>query len=87
MSWATSEDNRDGPLIEFASVVDGLRCATEWQQGMAERNVDVPLTRHIGIPHRSSPGRYRRVESLEEIQPYHRLATRSHGTPRSTLLC
>ena len=31
----------DGFLVEFASVVDALRCATEWQQGMAERNADV----------------------------------------------
>ena len=29
----------DGLLIEFASVIDGLRCATEWQRGMAERNI------------------------------------------------
>jgi adenylate cyclase len=29
----------DGLLVEFASVVDGLRCATEWQRGMAERNI------------------------------------------------
>ena len=28
----------DGLLVEFASVVDALRCATEWQRGMAERN-------------------------------------------------
>src|ERR1044071_622788 len=26
----------DGYLIEFGSVVDALRCATEWQHGMAE---------------------------------------------------
>jgi class 3 adenylate cyclase len=25
-------------LVEFSSVVDALRCATEWQRGMAERN-------------------------------------------------
>ena len=25
----------DGLLVEFASVVDALRCATEWQRGMA----------------------------------------------------
>ena len=31
----------DGFLVEFASVVDALRCATEWQQGMAERNAGV----------------------------------------------
>jgi len=27
----------DGLLVEFASVVDGLRCATAWQRVMAER--------------------------------------------------
>src|SRR5215469_505458 len=28
----------DGLLVEFASVVDALRCATEVQRAMAERN-------------------------------------------------
>ena len=28
----------DGLLVEFTSVVDALRCANEWQRGMAERN-------------------------------------------------
>jgi TolB-like protein/class 3 adenylate cyclase len=28
----------DGLLVEFSSVVDALRCATEWQHGMGERN-------------------------------------------------
>ena len=32
----------DGLLVEFASVVDALRCATEWQRGMAEHNGVVP---------------------------------------------
>jgi adenylate cyclase len=32
----------DGLLIEFASVVDALRCASDVQTAMAERNVDVP---------------------------------------------
>src|SRR5262249_45937228 len=32
----------DGLLIEFASVVDALRCATEVQAGMAHRNAAVP---------------------------------------------
>jgi adenylate cyclase len=31
----------DGLLVEFASVVDALRCATEWQSGMADRNSPV----------------------------------------------
>jgi TolB-like protein len=32
----------DGLLIEFASVVDAVRCAVEVQREMAERNADVP---------------------------------------------
>jgi hypothetical protein len=28
----------DGMLVEFSSVIDALRCATEWQHGMGERN-------------------------------------------------
>src|SRR5215831_4058137 len=32
----------DGLLIEFGSVIDGLRCATEIQAGMAGRNATVP---------------------------------------------
>src|SRR6516162_3591949 len=37
----------DGLLIEFASVVDAVRCAVEVQQGMAERNAPVPEARRI----------------------------------------
>jgi adenylate cyclase len=37
----------DGMLIEFASVVDALRCAVEVQRGMAERNKDVPQAERI----------------------------------------
>jgi adenylate cyclase len=29
----------DGMLVEFASVVDAIRCAIEWQRGMAEPNL------------------------------------------------
>ena len=32
----------DGLLVEFPSVVDALRCATEWQQGMDVRNAAAP---------------------------------------------
>jgi adenylate cyclase len=32
----------DGLLVEFSSVVDALRCATEWQQGMGVRNAAAP---------------------------------------------
>src|SRR5215470_1401557 len=37
----------DGLLVEFSSVVDALRCATELQAAMAERNADVPAAQHI----------------------------------------
>jgi adenylate cyclase len=37
----------DGILIEFGSVVDALRCATEVQTAMGERNVDVPHEKRI----------------------------------------
>jgi adenylate cyclase len=37
----------DGALVEFASVVDAVRCAVEIQRGMAERNTDVPPERRI----------------------------------------
>jgi adenylate cyclase len=32
----------DGLLVEFTSVVDALRCATQWQHGMNERNAATP---------------------------------------------
>jgi hypothetical protein len=37
----------DGLLIEFASVVDAVRCAVEVQREMADRNADVPSDRRI----------------------------------------
>jgi class 3 adenylate cyclase len=37
----------DGLLVEFASVVDAVRCAVEVQQGMAGRNADVPDDKRI----------------------------------------
>jgi len=37
----------DGMLVEFASVVDALRCAVEFQRGMAERNAEVPQDKRI----------------------------------------
>jgi adenylate cyclase len=38
----------DGLLVEFSSVVDALRCATEWQHGMDERNAAAPGDKRIG---------------------------------------
>ncbi len=37
----------DGLLVEFASVVDAVRCAVEVQREMALRNASVPATRRI----------------------------------------
>src|SRR5437667_3182958 len=37
----------DGMLVEFASVVDAVRCAVDVQRGMVERNTDVPTERRI----------------------------------------
>jgi len=37
----------DGLLVEFASVVDAMRCAVEVQRGMADRNSDVPTEKRI----------------------------------------
>ena len=37
----------DGFLVEFSSVVDALRCATELQAGMAERNATIPTDKRI----------------------------------------
>ena len=37
----------DGALVEFASVVDAVRCAVEIQRRVFERNADVPSDRRI----------------------------------------
>ena len=37
----------DGILIEFPSVVDAVRCATEVQRAMAERNAEIPDEKRI----------------------------------------
>ena len=37
----------DGMLVEFSSAVDAVRCAVDVQQGMAERNVNVPAEKRI----------------------------------------
>jgi TolB-like protein/class 3 adenylate cyclase/Flp pilus assembly protein TadD len=39
----------DGMLVEFASVVDAVRCAVEVQRGMAERNAGVPQDKRIEL--------------------------------------
>jgi class 3 adenylate cyclase len=37
----------DGALVEFASVVDAVRCAGEIQRGMVEQNIDMPQVKRI----------------------------------------
>src|SRR5262249_34548845 len=37
----------DGMLVEFASVVDAVRCAVDIQRGMVARNAEVPTERRI----------------------------------------
>ncbi len=37
----------DGLLAEFASVVDAIKCAVAFQEGMADRNMDTPEDRRI----------------------------------------
>src|SRR6266446_4422905 len=37
----------DGLLIEFSSVVDALRCATQLQERMGERNKSLPADKRI----------------------------------------
>jgi adenylate cyclase len=39
----------DGLLVEFSSVVDALRCATEIQSGMADRNAEISAEKRIEI--------------------------------------
>src|SRR5258705_5072275 len=39
----------DGILIEFASVVDAVRCAVEVQREMARQNADIPTEGRIEI--------------------------------------
>jgi len=39
----------DGLLLEFASVVDAVRCAVDMQRGMSERNSDVPADQRIDL--------------------------------------
>src|SRR3979490_381908 len=37
----------DGMLVEFASVVDAVRCAVEVQRGMSERNARASVDKRI----------------------------------------
>ena len=50
----------DGALVEFASVVDAVRCADDVQRGMADQNIDVPQGKRIEF----RIGNHRRRRSL-----------------------
>jgi adenylate cyclase len=41
----------DGLLVEFASVIDAMRCATEWQSAMADRTQvgDTRIDFRVGV--------------------------------------
>jgi adenylate cyclase len=39
----------DGLLVEFASIVDAVRCAAEIQEGMSERNTDIAEDKRISF--------------------------------------
>src|SRR5579862_1507842 len=44
----TVKTTGDGLLVEFHSVVDAMRCATQWQAAMAER-ADTRIEWRIGV--------------------------------------
>ena len=48
----------DGLLVEFSSVVDALRCATQWQHEMGERNAIAPGDNRIEFRIGVSSGRH-----------------------------
>jgi adenylate cyclase len=63
----------DGLLVEFSSVVDALRCATELQAGMAGRNAEIAadqrLEFRIGINVGDVVGRRSRSRATTAVQP------------------
>ena len=76
----------DGLLVEFTSVVDALRCASEWQRGMAERNADVPTSRiefRIGINVGAVPDSGLARRSTSNTQPFRSIPASFSSTAQS----
>jgi adenylate cyclase len=44
----------DGLLVEFSSVVDALRCATQWQRAIDEQSAAVTGRQSHRVPYRRS---------------------------------
>jgi adenylate cyclase len=67
----------DGLLVEFSSVVDALRCATEWQTGMTERNAATPgdncIEFRIGV--------HQGDIVVEDVLPHQRMFPRRRALP------
>jgi hypothetical protein len=57
-SWLIRKPESIGVLAEFASVIDAVRCATEIQRAMADREPEVPVEWKIrlGCQRRVLPG-------------------------------
>jgi len=48
----------DGMLVEFASVVDAVRCAVDVQRGMIERNLELPQDKRMHVQRLQDSGRF-----------------------------
>ena len=76
----------DGLLVEFASVVDAVRCAVEIQREMAERNAENRARAAHRVPHRDQSRRHhhRRARHLRRRRQC-RGAARGPGRARRDL--
>jgi adenylate cyclase len=75
----------DGMLVEFASVVDAVRCAVAVQRKMAERNVAVPADMRIEFRVGIHQGDNRRSRRHLWRRGQHRGAARELGGARRDL--
>ena len=76
----------DGAMVEFRSVVEAVRCATEIQNAMAERNSASPRTRR-SFPHRHSSRRRRREERRRPDGRGVNIAARLEGVAKPGAIC